>query len=74
MICEFVFIVIVNNEPQYVGTFDSCKHGELYQTLYLDKELESRCLPKDFVVLPPNFQHKCISMKNFKGINYVKRK
>lgn len=73
MICEFVFIVIVNNEPQYVGTFDSCKHGELYQTLYLDKELESRCLPKDFVVLPPNFQHLCIDIHNFKGIEYGKR-
>lgn len=70
MICEFVFVVMVQGEPHYVGTFDSCKHGELYQTLYLDNELESRCLPKDYVVLPPNFQHSCIAIHNFKGIDY----
>lgn len=70
MICEFVFVVMIQGEPHYVGTFDSCKHGELYQTLYLDNQLEARCLPKDYVVLPPNFQHSCIAMHNFKGIDY----
>ena len=74
MICEFVFVVIVQGEPHYVGTFDSCKHGELYQTLYLDNQLEARCLPKDYVVLPPNFQHSCIHIHNFKGIEYGKGK
>lgn len=74
MICEFVFVVMVQGEPHYVGSFDGCEYVKLYQTLYFDEKLESRCLHKNFVVLPPNFQHKCISMKNFKGINYVKRK
>lgn len=70
MICEFVFVVIVSGEPHYVGTFDSCPQANLYQTLYLDNELEFKCLPKDYIVLPPNFQHSCIARHNFMGIDY----
>ena len=70
MICEFVFVVMVMGEPHYVGTFDNCGQAQLYQTLYLDKELESKCLHKEFIVLPSNFQHSCIAIHNFKGIDY----
>ena len=69
MICEFVFVLVVSGQPHYVGTFDSCGHSELYKTLFVKEEVESRCLPKDFINLPADFKHRCIDMHNFKGID-----
>lgn len=62
MIAEFVFVVIVDSQPHYVGTFKSCMHADLYKSLYISDTIESRCLHSSNIVLPDNFKHRYIDI------------
>ncbi|MGA1048919.1 MAG: hypothetical protein ACO3UU_13000 [Minisyncoccia bacterium] len=63
MICEFVFVVIVQGEPHYVGTFENCDYAEQYVREYYPT-FDSGCQHRDYIYLPKDLREKHIIYKD----------
>ena len=62
MIAEFVLIVVLNNQPQYVGHFQNCEVADIYVKLHYKDAQEVRCLYKEFINLPKDLELKIINL------------
>lgn len=56
---EYVLIVYVLNDfrdPEYVGHFKNCDIASQYQEKYYSNHKSSKCLLKEYIVLPDDLE------------------
>lgn len=71
---EFVLLIMMGGEPQYVGTFLNCEVANAYAAENFIPDLRTICLHQNFINLPKDFKHKYIYVDHNQPSSWVKSK